>query len=95
MKKEYQVIWQREGMSKKRKRYATKKSADRFIALMIDPEPWKLYGYDPDAFMCCRGDPEDCGCGGKTYRESFEERRVGLPKLLTYGIQEREVGEWK
>ena len=93
MMKEYQVIWQREGLSKRYKKYSELKSAQRLIALMTSPEPWKVYGYEGDEAVCCSG--HECGCGGKTQRDSFEEKMNGLPKLLNYEIREREVGAWQ
>ena len=95
MKQEYRVVWKREGCSKRTKKFAQKKYADRFVRLLSDPEPWKAYGYKGDDYVCCHGERDECGCGGMTYAESFNQKREGLPKLLEVKIEQREVGSWE
>ena len=89
---EYRVVWKRVGQEPKRKRYVNKKRADGFAAILTDKEPWKRYKRDPDAFYCCSG--YECGCGGKTVRQSFEEQFDGMPEIEYVRIESREVGPW-
>lgn len=91
--KEYRVIWKREGLSQRSRRFVQKKFANRWLMLLTVPEPWDLFDLDGDDYVCCSG--HECGCGGQTVRQSFNKRREGLPKLINYGIQEREVGKWE
>lgn len=79
-------------MSKKQRRFAQKKYAIRWLQLLTNPEPWLAFDLDPDDYACCSGN--ECGCGGATNRETFSKRREGLPKVITYGVEEREVGKW-
>ncbi len=89
---EYRVVWKREGLKPKRKRYATLKGAERFM-LLFGPEPWRAFTKnDPDRYECCDG--HECGCGGVTYRERAEEKRDGQPKLEYVRLEAREVGQW-
>ena len=96
MAKEYRVIWKREGLKTKRKRYANKPQAERFMVLM-GPEPWlaqksRWSRKGPDDLKCCSG--HMCGCGGMTVREYEEDYRKDLPKLEWIRLEEREVGKW-
>jgi len=92
--KEYRVIWQREGSTKKRKVFQSKTGANRWFRLLTDKEPpWNLYNIaDPDEVDCCDGN--ECGCGGVTFREIFAKKSEGLAKIIHSEIQSREVGEW-
>lgn len=97
--KEYRVVWKRQENRRKVKRYATRPRAERFIALMTSPEPWKLFPtyahMDPDKPYCCEGGPySECACGGLTLREHFASFRKDLPPIEYVHIEEREVGKW-
>ena len=94
MKVEYRVYWRREGLGKRFRLFATKKGATRWMWLLTNPEPWLAFDHKGDDFVCCQGERSECGCGGQTYRESFEQKSKGIPKLVDYGCQTREVGEW-
>ena len=89
---EYRVVWQREGLKPKRKRYATLAAAQRFMGL-LGPEPWVVLGKDPDALWCCSG--WECACRGVTNRQNSEDQRANMPKLLSVRLDEREVGPWR
>ena len=91
MKKEYRVVWQREGERRKTKRFSRLKIAERFVSL-FGPEPWKAWGKTPDAFDCCDG--RGCSCSGLTVKERSDERRAQMPKLEWIRIESRDVGEW-
>jgi hypothetical protein len=43
--REYRVTWKREGQSRKRKIYQTRKGAEWFMHFALDPD---VGGYDPD-----------------------------------------------
>ena len=90
---EYRVVWKREGVRRKVKRFASLKLAQRKM-LLLGPEPWlgaSEYGKrDPERLNCCSG--HECACGGLTVREWWEQ--LGLPKLEYMHIERREVGKW-
>lgn len=91
---EYRVSWKREGLKVKRKRYATRKGAERFLRL-FGPEPWTVYAgkyTGPDDRVCCSG--YECGCEGLTYREQAERDRREMPKLEWLRLEQRVVGSW-
>jgi hypothetical protein len=94
-KMEYRVVWSREGIRPKRKKYRTLKSALAWKDFLISPEPWVSRGLDPDSFICCSGSREECGCSGKTVREDFLSTREGLPPITAIRIDARTVGDWK
>lgn len=93
---EYRVVWKREGLRPKRKRYVSRAKAERFM-LLFGPEPWRVYSKkDPDAYECCPGTAHyECGCGGLTVREAAERARDGQPKIEYLRLDVREVGEWR
>lgn len=96
MASEYRVIWERDGCRVKRKRYASRKAAERFMRL-LGPEPWVALGKDPNALVCCRGtlcDQNQCGCGGLTWREHLEAQREDIPALKSVRLETRTVGPW-
>lgn len=90
---EYRVTWKREGLSPKRKVYARRASAERRIALMTSPEPWRVYSSDPDEFFCCSGNY--CGCGGISVRENAEAVRSALPPMEYVRLEVRTVRDWR
>lgn len=90
---EYRVVWQREGLSKRTKRYATRLAAERF-SLIVQGRLIEAYpAINPDEIFCCGG--HMCACRGMTYREHWESESKPYPPLI-YGpiIEQREVGEW-
>jgi len=89
---EYRVVWQREGLSVKRRIYKRRLSAIRLVRVMTDPEPWKMFGKDGDEFLCCSG--RECGCEGVTIAENSKAERERMPALLWYRIESREVSAW-
>ena len=93
MSAEYRVVWKRENLRVKRKRYVSRKFAERFLALLTDLEPWKRLGENPDALACCSG--YECGCGGVTVRQGHESRLAEMPPLEWAHIEQREVGSWE
>lgn len=91
---EYRVIWKREGLNPKRKKYLVRAAAERFM-LILGPEPWRAFADgDPDEYFCCSG--RECGCGGTTIREDCERRREGLPAIEYVRLESRTVtcGDW-
>jgi len=91
--KEYRVVWKRNGLKEKRKRYQNKYRAEHFIKI-LGPEPWTAYGVNPDESMCCDGSM--CGCGGETYREHWLGKRKDMPPIEYVRLELREVqrGDW-
>lgn len=94
MASEYRVIWKREGMRTKRFRSVSRAAAERRLALMTSPEPWKFYNppKEGDQQICCSG--HECGCFGATYREEAEAKYKEMPKLEWIRLEAREVGKW-
>lgn len=92
MKKEYRVVWKREGLKKKIKRYSNYKSAFKWT-LLLGPTPWLYFGKEELKKWCCSGN--ECACGGFTCKEYAESVANGMPKIEYIRIEEREVGEWK
>lgn len=92
MKKEYRVVWKREGTRQKSRRFATKWGALRFLKL-FGPSPWNAYScHNPDDYVCCSG--RECACEGMTYRQQSEEMYTKMPILEYFHLEEREVGEF-
>lgn len=95
---EYRVVWKREGIKVKRRRYATRSAVDRFLVL-FGPEPWKAYvrrGKGPDDYVCCPGTSSyECGCDGVTYRERSERMGAEIPKLEWIRVEQRAIGAWE
>jgi len=87
---EYRVVWKRNDLKQKTKKYTTLRGAKRFMILLGD-EPWKAFDHDPEDYICCSG--SDCGCGGQTVRNHF--LRKDQPKIEFVRLEQREVGEWK
>ena len=88
---EYRVVWTRTEGTRKVKRYATRKGAERFMAL-LGPEPWTAFGRRPDDVFCCDG--HACGCEGLTVRETMLRDRGDMPYLRSAHIECRFVGDW-
>lgn len=94
IKKEYRVVWQREGSKRRTRRYSTLKFAERFVG-MFGPEPWKAWGKKAGDHYCCKGYENECGCGGLTVKEQSDLRRAEMPKLEWIRIESRQIGEWE
>lgn len=95
MASEFRVVWKRDGLRSKAKRFATRRAAERLIFILTDAEPWRAYlrdGDGPDDYKCCSG--YQCGCGGTTYRQEAEDTRANQPKLEWVRLEMREVGQW-
>jgi hypothetical protein len=90
---EYRLVWKREGLGQKSRKFTRLKYAERYLALLTSEAPWEVFGKDGDAYECCSG--YECGCGGMRVKESWVKTREGLPKLLKHEIQCRDVGEWR
>jgi hypothetical protein len=99
---EYRVIWKRQGMHRKSKRFATLKAAERRVRL-LGPEPWTAFDRDPDEPWCsCRGSHE-CPCGGETLREKLLRERTegpdpdggGMPAIQEIRIERRVIAPWE
>lgn len=93
MKTEYRVVWKREGLGQKSRKFSRLRFAERYQSLLTSDKPWEVFGVDGDAYECCSG--YECGCGGMRVKESWINNRKHLPKLLSVKIQSREVGDWK
>lgn len=93
MAEEFRVVWMREGArEEKRKRYATRRGAERFMTL-LGPEPWLAFGRDADEYVCCYG--RECTCDGVTVREDVAVRREGMPPIVYVRLQKRPSLEWE
>ena len=90
---QYRVRWKREGCDEKRVVYETERGARRLM-LLLGPEPWLAFGYDPDEYQCCSGGM--CGCGGQTYRQAMLDTRKTMPELEFVTLEQRpiQVGKW-
>ena len=93
---EYRVVWKRQGMKRKTRRYAHLKSAQRFV-MLLGPEPWKALNVDPDSPHC--RSPEECTCQGGTWRDYLERGREGygpdgMPHIEYVHIERRLTFEW-
>lgn len=94
-KREYRVVWKREGLKRKTASYATRSGAERRVALM-GPEPWVAFGESPDALFCCPGTRADeCSCGGRTIREQSDATRHDMPPIEYAYVEGRTVGAWE
>lgn len=86
---EYRVTWQREGLPKKRRFYQTRPPAERLIRLLRG----ELRHPNPHDYACCSG--YECGCGGVTNAQAWEERYGSMPRLVIGPVLEsRPVGVW-
>jgi hypothetical protein len=91
---EYRVVWKREGLRRKARRYARLASAERHLNMLTSDEPWRFYPEpvdDPDE-RCCDG--RECGCYGETERQRVEAMRAEMPPMEYARIETRPVGEW-
>ena len=88
---EYRIVVKRKGVREKSRIYRTRKGAERRLAL-FDPEPWAVYGKQPDELDCCDG--SQCFCGGFTVREASDSKRARMPALEYVRIEARQVGDW-
>lgn len=100
MSVEHRVVWKREGLRRKAKRFVRRRNADYFVELLTSTEPWKhIADYkdvDPDDYVCCAGTSRDeCACGGETIREHFGRLRGNMPSIEYVRIETREVGPWR
>lgn len=91
-RREYRVVWQREGRVQQVKRYATKKAAEQRYALLTSNEPWAVLGYDSADWVCCNG--RECACGGETFRVKTERIAAETP-LRFARLESRAVSEWQ
>lgn len=90
---EYRVVWKRQGLKQKAKRYATLKGANRFMDL-LGPEPWKAFGKEAEEQYCCGG--YQCACGGMTWKQHLEfHKKSGQPEIESIRLEKRNVGEWE
>ncbi len=92
---EYRVIWKRERVRPKWRRFAGPASAARYC-LLLGPEPCRGFSHsetDPDKPWCCSG--YQCACQGQTVREKHEELQKDMPPLeWVPRIERRTVGRW-
>lgn len=90
--KEYRVVWKREGCGRRVKIFALLKSAERRVSLMTSDKPWEAFGKKAEEYNCCSG--RECGCGGQTVEQTFNQVRSSIPKLIFVEIEERPIGSW-
>ena len=91
---EFRVVWRRVDGKVKRRRFATRAGADRFLAL-FGPEPWRAFlrpGQTPEDLRCCAG--RGCVCQGRTIRGYHEALRACLPALSYVRLERRRVSAW-
>lgn len=91
MKTEYRVTVKRVGLKPKHKVFRTRAGADARL-LLLGPEPWKAFGKDPDARVCCSG--YQCGCEGETVRGEMLSKRAGMPAIEFIAVSVRAVSDW-
>ncbi len=91
----FRVVWKREGLRSKAKRYVNRGNAERLMNILTSPEPWKFYvkPAEADDYACCDG--HECGCGGVTVKEESDEKHKDLPKLEWVRLETRSVTPWK
>lgn len=89
---EFRVVWKRQGLPIKRKKYPARSRAEKFMTI-FGSCPWLAFDQDPDAFECCSG--HGCSCGGRTIRQAFAERYAEIPKLEWVRLEYRMVGPWQ
>ena len=91
---EYRVVWKREGQRKKTRKSKSLKIIQKWLWLLGDT-PWKAFGKEPDAHVCCAGGyNEMCACGGITYEEQAEQKKAEQPKIEYIRVEYRHVGPW-
>jgi len=90
--KEYRVVWKRKGVNRKIKKCVRKITAARHAALLTSQEPWVLFGQKPDDLACCTG--HECGCGGLTIEQEYNQRSRAYPPLEYVKIEIRDVSLW-
>ncbi|MDX9913250.1 MAG: hypothetical protein RBS77_01570 [Candidatus Moranbacteria bacterium] len=83
----YRVVSKREGIRPKIKTFATLKAAQKRIALLTDPEPWKVLGAGPDDIF--NTDTM------QTYGEFTDAIRGDMPALEWVRLERREVSPWQ
>lgn len=91
--REYRVVWQREGATKRRTIRQTEAAAQRF-ALVLQGRLAEATGLDPDGYSCCDG--YECGCGGRSRAQDWAAATSRIASLI-YGpvIESRSVGSWE
>lgn len=90
---EYRIVWQRDGLRPKRKRYARENAARRFVEILSSTEVFVRPGESPEDYVCCSG--FECGCGGQKLRESLEIQMKEMPKIIALRLERRAIGEWE
>jgi hypothetical protein len=88
--KEYRVVWKREGLDSKRRRFRSRASAERLI-LKLGPEPWKAWGIEEGAPCPLHRYADDCP---GTIGECCAAYANGLPPVEYVRLQVREVTPW-
>ena len=90
MKYEYRLVWKRNGVSVRQRKFTRLASAEKY-QLLLGKEPWKYGGQSGDDYKCCSG--MECGCGGITWKEHSE--KMELPEIEFTRIDKREVSDWQ
>jgi hypothetical protein len=94
---EYRLVWQREGLEPKEKKFSNKKRAYDRAMVMTSNEPWKYFGSPSDRlrlgdeYFCCADPNAICKCGGRTLREDAIYRRAHMPPLVWLRVDRRVV----
>jgi hypothetical protein len=91
VKTEFRIRWKRVGLRPKSKTLKSRRAADRFV-LQLGPEPWKAWGKDPHALVCCSG--YQCGCMGATVGEEALAQRATMPVIEWIEVSVRSVSVW-
>jgi hypothetical protein len=102
MATEYRVVWKRSGMTRKSKRFASLKAAQKRAALM-GPEPWTALGVLPDDSAVCGCPRDECQHEGETWRERLLAARnqgrypedSGMPAIEYIRIEQRPTVNWE
>ena len=89
---EYRVVWKREGLRTKSRRYARVGQAERYLQI-VEGRMAEATGLNPEAAACCDG--WQCGCQGQTNAEVWAEVAARVPPLEWVRIEARPVGAWR
>jgi hypothetical protein len=90
--REFRLVWKREGLTRKEKRWSKLASAEKYRNFLTSDKPWEVFGLEANAYSCCSG--FECGCGGARVKDIFLQRSKGMPKIVYAKMESREVGDW-
>jgi hypothetical protein len=98
MRTHFRVVWKRQGLKPKVKRYVVRKNAERLMNILTSPEPWLYYSVpkQADDYFCCPGGVAyECGCMGITVKQEADEKWKDIPPLEWVRLEQRDVTPWQ